>query len=95
MIMTCYESRKAGQDYPACCKNKDCDAERKANPIHRCEMVKIGDSWVDNQSHNGLGKSDGHPLVPTAENMAEAIGINAGYGEISPGVPFTGIATLS
>ena len=70
--MTCYESRKAGLEYPACCKDKNCDEERKTKPIHMCEMVMLSTGvWIDNQSHNGYGESDAQPLIPTSQNMNE------------------------
>ena len=70
-LITCYESRKAGLGFPACCKDKDCDEERKSKPIHACEMVKLEDgTWIDNFLHNGKVKPDCWPLLPTPENMA-------------------------
>jgi len=59
--MTCYHSRKAGLGYPVCCKNLDCDAERLKTPIHKCEMVLVGDVWVSNFSLFGNGVY-GYPL---------------------------------
>ena len=70
--MTCYESRKAGKGYPACCKDKNCDEERKVKFIHECEMIQLPDgAWADNQSHNGKGVPDMRPLIQTPENVAE------------------------
>jgi len=71
----CYESRKAGLGFPTCCKNLNCDVERKNKPIHKCEMVWLGDAWVENQQHNGKGEPCCCPIVPTEENMKEIMEI--------------------
>ena len=68
-MLVCYESRKAGTGYPACCEGKNCDEERKKNPIWKCEMVRLnGNTWVDNFEQASDGGCFLPPLVITPEN---------------------------
>ena len=67
-LRVCYESRKAGLGFPACCANKNCDEERKKTPLHQCEMVKVGDAWVDNFVKMGNGDFGLVPFIFTPEN---------------------------
>jgi len=68
-MITCYESRKAGTGYPACCENKNCDEERKSKPYHQCEMVLLNGTWIDNFAQKANGGCFIPPLYSTPENI--------------------------
>lgn len=73
----CYDSRKIGGDFPACCENLDCDAERKRKPLHLCEMVKLNGSkvWVSNFMSMAGGDFGLIPLIFTRENREYLKGV--------------------
>jgi hypothetical protein len=78
-ITVCYESRKAGLDYPSCCEGKDCDEERKKFPLPLCEMIRIEgcDFWVDNFRRNNIKVFDTEPLCRTQDNAKYVLKVRA------------------